>query len=458
MNIAIFTDNYFPNINGVSSSIYTLTNGLIAKGHKVYIFSISEPSKKIKLVETDPPVFRVPSVSVAFVKPYRAVKPYYIGVIELCRKLNIDIIHSQTEFSMGIMGHLVAKALGIAQIHTYHTMLEDYTHYLTRGVKVVDKPAKIAAKMLSGSFCESANSLIVPTEKVKQSIISYGVNMTTYVIPSGINLKPFSTSEIDITRLNDIKKEWNILPSDRVILSIGRVAPEKSIDMIIRKMPEILSLNPNILFIVIGDGPAMPELKALAEDLKLGDRIRFPGFVPYSEVATYYHVGDAFISCSTSETQGLTYYEALAAGLPVIARYDDSISAILKDDFNSKVFKNPDLLPEIVNDLFESEEKYNRIASNAVKSVEDFDADVFADKVELAYMETINRYNKRHADRDATTIHHIKYKAVDNIEHTWTVAYKGTNKIIKPLIRKTHNSKRKLTKIYNDTINKLLEL
>ena len=69
MNIALFTDTYFPDINGVASSIYTMANGLIAKGHRVYIFSISAPSKKIKLVEDNPPVFRVPSLPVLFVKP-----------------------------------------------------------------------------------------------------------------------------------------------------------------------------------------------------------------------------------------------------------------------------------------------------------------------------------------------------------------------------------------------------
>lgn len=458
MNIAIFTDNYFPNINGVSSSIYTLANGLMAKGHKVYIFSISEPSKQIKLVETNPLVFRVPSVALTFIKPYRAVKPVLFGVIELCRKLKIDIIHSQTEFSMGVMGHQVAKALGIAQIHTYHTMWEDYTHYITHGVKLVDLPAKSMARKLSEIFCESANSLIVPTEKVNRSVISYGVDMTTYIIPSGINLKPFNPSSIDMNRVADIKTDWGIKPQDRVLLSIGRVAAEKSLDLIIKSMPDILKLNPNIMLLIIGDGPALSELKALASELNLGDRVKFPGSVPYSEVATYYQLGDAFISCSTSETQGLTYYEALAAGLPVIARYDECIADILNDGVNSRVFNDITKLPEIASELLSNRDEYQKLVTNAISSVKDFDADVFADKVELAYIETINRYNKRHAERDATAIHHVKYKVVNNIQNTWTVAYRGTNKIVKPLVRKTYNSKRKLTKIYHETIEKLTDL
>lgn len=458
MNIAIFTDNYFPNINGVSSSIYTLANGLIEKGHKVYIFSISDPSKKIKLVETNPIVYRVPSVSLIFVKPYRAVKPYYIGVVSLCRKFKIDIIHSQTEFSMGVMGHLIAKTLGIPHIHTYHTMWEDYTHYITHGLKVVDVPAKTVARKISSSYCESANTLIVPTEKVRQSIISYGVDMPTYVIPSGINLKPFSSESINKERIEEIKKEWKILPTDKVLLSIGRVAHEKSIDMIIRQMPEILKRNPNILFIVVGDGPATEDLKQLASELNLGDRIRFPGFVPYSEVATYYHVGDAFISCSTSETQGLTYYEALASGLPVIARYDDCIADILNDGINSRVFNDPSNLPDIVADIFNNSDTYNKLASNAASSVKDFDSDVFANKVEVAYIETINRYNKRHAERDANALIHIKYEASKNIEDNLFRAYRTFNKFTKPIERKTDHSKRKIRKIYKTTKDILSDL
>lgn len=458
MNIAIFTDNYFPNINGVSSSIYTLTNGLIDKGHKVYIFSISEPSKKIKLVETNPVVYRVPSVSLVFVKPYRAVKPYYVGVLALCRKFKIDIIHSQSEFSMGVMGHLIAKTLGIPHIHTYHTMWEDYTHYVTHGLKLADIPAKTLARKISSSYCESANSLIVPTEKVLQSIKSYGVDMPTYVIPSGINLKPFSIESVDKARIAEIKKDWNITSSDRVLLSIGRVAHEKSIDIIIRSMPQILKVNPNILFIVIGDGPAMEDLKNLASELNLGDRVRFPGFVPYTDVATYYHIGDAFISCSTSETQGLTYYEALAAGLPVIARYDDCIATILNDKENSRVFNDPNSLPSIIDEIFNHEDFYNKLASNAVSSVKDFDAEAFADKVEAAYIETIDRYNKRHAERDANTLIHFKYTASKSLERNFFKMYRTFNKVVKPIERKTDHSKRRIRKLYRITKDKLSDL
>ena len=75
MNIAVFTDTYFPDINGVASSISAMIEGLRQKGHKVFVFCISEPSRKITMVSSNPPVFRVPSIPVFFAKPYRAVLP-----------------------------------------------------------------------------------------------------------------------------------------------------------------------------------------------------------------------------------------------------------------------------------------------------------------------------------------------------------------------------------------------
>ena len=134
MNIAIITDTYFPDINGVTSSIYTLALALRKRGHRVYIFAISnKTSTVIRRVSKNPPVFSIPSIPMLLVRPYRTTVPYSFRLVQILKRLKIDIIHTQTEFSMGLMGLSSSMTLHLPIVHTYHTMLEDYTHYILGG-------------------------------------------------------------------------------------------------------------------------------------------------------------------------------------------------------------------------------------------------------------------------------------------------------------------------------------
>lgn len=440
MNIAIFTDTYFPDINGVASSIYTMTNGLRAKGHRVFIFSISEPSKQIKLISLNPPVYRIPSLPIAGLKPYRAVLPHYTRLIELIKKLEIDIIHTHTEFSMGLMGSVVAFAIGAPHIHTYHTMLEDYTHYIAGGKLKLEG----FARKYSGVYCDAMDALIVPTEKVKNAVLSYGAeDVPIHVIPSGINLKPFAPENYSRQEIDAIKLAFGIKFTDKVLLSIGRVAHEKSLDVAIKALPNALAKNPNIKLVIIGNGPALEDLMALARELKVYDNVIFAGAVPFAEVGKYYQVGDAFISCSTSETQGLTYYEALAAGLPVLARYDDCILETLFDGVNAMLFEKEEELPSKMLKILEDDMR-DTLSANARASVKEFDAELFADRIEAAYIATYNAHLVSKIDRDQNPAVKLAHKTRDKINTTMTKTITGTDKMIVPVVRKSKNISRKI--------------
>ncbi|HOO62091.1 MAG TPA: glycosyltransferase, partial [Bacillota bacterium] len=191
MNIAIITDTYFPDINGVTSSIYTLAMALQKRGHRVYIFATSEKSSTaIRKVNKNPAVYRIPSIPMVLVRPYRTTMPYSVRLMQILKRLRIDIIHTQTEFSMGFVGLSSATTLHLPIIHTYHTMLADYTHYILNG-KVTKIITPEMAEWYSRRFCNLPTALIVPTEKVKNSLESYGVQKPIFVIPSGIDLSPF---------------------------------------------------------------------------------------------------------------------------------------------------------------------------------------------------------------------------------------------------------------------------
>lgn len=154
MNIGIFTDTYFPQLNGVATSVQTLRRELEKKGHQVYIFTPYDPRQQ---QETDDHIFRLPSMPFIFVKNYRACFVCPPHILRKIHQLKLDIIHTQTEFSLGFLGKLISTTFGIPMVHTYHTMYEDYVHYIAGGHLISAEGAREFSRIFwqycHGSHC-----------------------------------------------------------------------------------------------------------------------------------------------------------------------------------------------------------------------------------------------------------------------------------------------------------------
>ncbi len=339
MNIGIFTDTYYPHVNGVATSIKMLEEQLRKRGHNVYIFTTSNPLVK----EPNSNVFRLPSMPFVFLPTYRIAFFYSPKLLFKMKKFNLDIIHTQTEFSIGIFGKIASEFLKIPVVHTYHTMYEDYVHYIAKGHLISPK----MAQRFSRIFCNRAKIVIAPTQKTKDSLLNYGVKRPIEIVPTGITLEKF-LKDADNNQISAIKNELHINQNDFVILFLGRVAKEKSIDVLISQMPDILNKISNAKLLIVGDGPYVNVLKNLADELKVSNSIIFSGQVAWENINLYYKLADVFVTASTSETQGLTYIEAMASKIPVIAKNDGSIKNLIEDKKNGYVFDNPNELPNII--------------------------------------------------------------------------------------------------------------
>lgn len=386
MKIGIFTDTYKPQVNGVVTSITTLERELRKKGHKVYIITTSDPEVNY----TEGNVLRLPSIVFRPAPQYRLGMIYSNKIIKKIKKLNLDIIHSQTEWGMGAFSRFTAKRLNVPLVHTYHTLYEYYTHYIAG--RHFTKQAKKLAKAISKFYCDTCTSLIVPTEKVEKIIKSYGVSKDMYVIPTGIDIEKFYRKNYTDEERKELRKQYDIADDEFLCVFIGRVAREKSIDFLIEAFSKVE--DKKIKLLIVGKGPELEDFKTFAKKFDFGDRVIFSGEVSYERVPIYYQIGDLFLNASISETQGLTFIEAMASEIVVNARFDDNLKEIFIDRKAGLLYKDTDEFLENIKALKNNQELVKELKKNALLISREFSAEAFGDRVEKVYYETMEAFKK----------------------------------------------------------------
>ena len=397
MKVGIFTDSYKPEISGLVSSICTLKQALEGRGHEVFVFAPGNSD-----TEEEERVFRLPSMPVFFEKSLRlaiGVTPEALGAIN---RYKIDIIHTQTEFSLGIFGKIVARSCGLPLVHTYHTMYKDYLHYFVPGAKreakktgaqrrasVIRQLSEDMVRGFSRDFCNSCDAVIAPTEKVHDLLSSYGVKRPIRVLPSGVRLERFEAAARDPDARRRAREELGIDEDTPIVAFIGRVAKEKSIDMIIRAMPGLVAKLPRVKLLVVGDGPERGALESLAAEACPPGSCIFAGSRPWAEIPDYYRAADAFVTASVTETQGLTVLEAMAAEVPVAARQDPSFSSMIRDGRDGLLFSSLPELSDALYRILSEGETARRLVESARDKARSFSSQAFGEGAEAVYEEAI---------------------------------------------------------------------
>lgn len=382
MNIGIFTDSYFPQLSGVATSIKTLKDALEKQGHNVFIFTTTDPHIKKGVVEAN--IFRFSSVPFISFTDRRVAFRGFFEATKVAREVKLDIVHTQTEFALGLIGKYVAHQLKIPAIHTYHTMYEDYLHYVLNGHLL--RPYHV--KQFTNVYLKNMDGVIAPSKRVEALLKRYKVDIPMRVIPTGV----------DVNSLNkaaniDMRQELGIPANAPVLLTLSRVAEEKKIDRILNAMPEIIDEFPETRLVIAGDGPDMEILQEQVERLTLEDNVIFTGDVPHDDVGSYYKMADLFVSASDTETQGLTYIEALASGTKCVVYDTDYTEHVFDDDEFGKVFNGPgEMLSEI---LFYLRKGRKPIPTEKLAAkMDQISAKKFASSVYQFYQDVISDYQK----------------------------------------------------------------
>lgn len=403
MRIGIFCDTYSPYISGVCTSIVTLKSSLEKLGHEVYVVTIAFSNKHS--YDEKERVLRVVGIDSGIYNGVKFSTIYPLYALNKIRKWKLDVIHSQTEGSIGTFSRIISKQYNIPLVHTYHTMYEDYMYLVTKGY--FDKPAKKLLEYLTTFYCDKmVSELIVPTKKTYDLFKNkYGVKRDIHIIPTGIDINKFSKSNFNTKKINELKEENGIKKDDFVLLVVSRISKEKNIQFLITNHKSINKGNKNIKLVIVGDGPILEDLK---KKTSKNGNIIFLGKVPWEDIALYYQIGDVFVTASKTETQGLTVNEALASSLPVVCIEDESYKLSVIDGYNGFFFKNKKEYREKVINLYKDKVLYNNISKQAEDYSSNFSDKHFAESVIKVYKQAISKEKVTFIDKIKNIVKGVK--------------------------------------------------
>ena len=239
MRVGLFTDTYFPQVSGVATSICTLKEELEKEGHEVYIFTTTD--KAVKRYE-DPTIIRLPSVPFISFTDRRIVYRGLISSYKIAKQYKLDIIHTQTEFSVGMLGKMIAAALRIPVVHTYHTQYEDYVGYIAKG-KII-KPGMV--KYVMRGYMNDLDGVICPSRIVLNLLDGYDIKIPKRVIPTGIRVEEYERKDITREDALALREKLGIAEDETMLLSLSRISYEKNIQAIVQQFPDVLAQNDHV--------------------------------------------------------------------------------------------------------------------------------------------------------------------------------------------------------------------
>lgn len=373
MRVAHFTNTYRPVVSGVVRSVSTFRRALTELGHIVFIFSQHASNYQ----DEEPFVFRYPALELPVHNNFPLAIPVSPFVDRLMPALKLDVIHSHHPFLLGQTAANKAEELDVPFVFTFHTRYRDYSHYISLNQAMV----KEVIDRWLGVYMQQCHHIVVPSESIRLLLEDlYGLDEQVTVIPTGIDVKPYETADGTAVRQ---RHNWG---DDKVLVSVGRLAKEKNWGTLLTAVSHVLSQQPDVRLIILGDGDERSELKKQAKKLGIEERVELPGTVPFDDVPNYLAAANLFCFASTTETQGLVTMEAMAAGLPVVAvKASGTVETVTHDVDGLLTENDPQELAQAIITLLQDEQRFASFAKAARQKARQFDSIRLAERLTAVY-------------------------------------------------------------------------
>ena len=382
MKVALFSETYLPQINGVATHVKTLKEGLEALGHQVLVVT-ADPAVSGHRLEGG--VLRCPAMELKEVYGYGLAPSYSGERMHMLRAFAPDVVHAHTEFGIGSCAAELARELRVPLVYTLHTMWDDYLHY-------VATPAFLpAARKLAHAyfrrFALRADAIIGPSGKSRDFLRRCGVDREVEIIPNAVELERFSRSGADPAAGEALRRSYGIEPNDTVVCFCGRLGQEKGVDVLLEFFSRCRRKDEHVKLLLIGDGPARAELEAQARRLGLGHAAVFTGGVPHDAMREVYACCDLYATASRSEVNSISMLEAMAMGLPVLHILDEANPGQVSEGINGYVFRTGEELTDLILRFRDSgADEKARLRTSTSASVKGLGQTNLAQRVEAVYL------------------------------------------------------------------------
>ena len=380
MRIGIFTETFLPQVNGVVTAICGLSGELEKLGHHVFIFTTAVKGEPARDRHGDAEVYRFPAMQMPKYPEYRFFLPgpKAWGIMRNCR---LDILHSRSPFTMGIIAKMLADKTGRPLLGTLDTPIEDYVHYMPLGNK---KPFSellfLTARKYASWYYSMCDMVTTPTETTAARLRKMGCKSPVVAVSNGVDTDRFRP---------DLKADWikkKHCPSGEALaLHLGRITAEKRVLDIIEAAHVLTEKGAKVKILVAGRGPLLPNVMEAAKGMS---NVEFLGHLTPEDLHAYYASADMFITASPVETQGIVALESLASGTPVIAPNAGALPEAVKDGKNGLLFTKgrPEELAKKI--MWAAKNDFKKKVSKAcVKSMEAHSMAGVGRKMEKLYVE-----------------------------------------------------------------------
>jgi 1,2-diacylglycerol 3-alpha-glucosyltransferase len=399
MKIAIWSDTFPPQVNGVASVAHDLAGALTELGNDVAVFTVTgeqrtekTPGGRMFAVE------KIPSLSMP--KSMYAGDEYAFALmpspktIYALKKFKPDIIHAHTPFLAGWGAVLGKKMFHVPLIGTHHTFYDDYL----RHVKLDYSWGRKFSWKYMIAYYNRSDAVTTPTRALGDALAEHGLTVPLCVIPNPANTEFFSA--VPGTGLkNRLKKKYGV--GRHAIVYMGRTSYEKDIDQAIRAFCVALHHIPDATFMIVGDGPEKKKLEGLAKALGCGKKVIFTGMLRGEELRDALWANDVFLTASRSENMPISIIEAMSCGLPVVAVRAKGIPEIVRHGENGLLTApdRPDLLARAVVRLFSSPQGLRKASAASRKLADQYSKKNIARSMVSLYETVIEADIKnKHAD------------------------------------------------------------
>ncbi len=393
MKVAIFTDNFYPELGGLQDSVATLARGLGERGHTVRVYAPKPSPKDFALGHLSAQEIDLgPNVSIERVFSFhqktavgqtRMVIPTGRCYFSL-KKFKPDIIHTNACFGMGLEALFGSKLLHVPLVGTNHTAITEFVKnkYFSKEVS-----EKYSLKFVSW-FYNHCDFVTAPSESVFTEMVANDFSRPHQVISNPIDTKTFF--RVDENTRQQLKQNFGLSPHTFVFAA--RFSPEKHIEVLVQALALLKKDFPDVIFALAGHGAEQMTLETLAAQLGVKENLKFFGTLSKEKLAELYQASEVFAIASTCETQGLVMMQAFATGLPVVGVGSRGLLEYVNEKNGILVCPgDPEALAKKIAFLFENSHQRAVLGEGAYQFVQSFSVPVIVQICESLYLKLVKK-------------------------------------------------------------------